>query len=106
MGLGPVYATRKLLDKTGLSISDIGLAELNEAFAPQAMACVKELGLNMDIVNVNGSGLSLGHPLGATGAVVSIKLINEMKRRKVRYGLVSLCIGGGQGMSAIFEGQC
>ncbi|MDR1560533.1 MAG: thiolase family protein [Clostridiales bacterium] len=103
MGLGPVYATRKLLDKTGLNISDIGLAELNEAFASQAMACVRELGLSMDIVNVNGSGLSLGHPLGATGAIISIKLINEMKRHGVRYGLVSLCIGGGQGMSAIFE---
>ncbi|MDR1640000.1 MAG: thiolase family protein [Clostridiales bacterium] len=103
MGLGPIYATKKLLKQTGLAISDIGLAELNEAFASQALACIKDLGLSMDIVNVNGGGLSLGHPLGATGAIISIKLVNEMRRRSVRYGLVSLCIGGGQGMSALFE---
>jgi acetyl-CoA C-acetyltransferase len=103
MGLGPIYATKKLLNQTGLKITDIGLAELNEAFASQALVCMRELGLSMDIVNVNGSGLSLGHPLGATGAIISIKLISEMKRRHVRYGLVSLCIGGGQGMSAVFE---
>ena len=103
MGLGPVDATRKLMDKTGMSLSDIGLFELNEAFAAQAIGCVRELGLDPAVVNVNGSGISLGHPIGATGAIISIKLINEMKRRSVRYGVASLCIGGGQGMSALFE---
>ncbi len=103
MGLGPVDSTRKLLKKTGLSLSDIGLVELNEAFAAQAVGCIKELGLNPDIVNVNGSGIALGHPIGATGAIISIKLINEMRRRSIRYGLATLCIGGGQGMSVLFE---
>lgn len=103
MGLGPVDATKKLLEKTGLSLKDIGLAELNEAFASQALACIKEIGIDPDITNVNGSGISLGHPLGATGAIISIRLINEMRRRKVRYGLAALCIGGGQGMAALFE---
>ena len=103
MGLGPVDSTRKLLKKTGLSLSDIGLVELNEAFAAQAVGCIKELGLNPEIVNVNGSGIALGHPIGATGAIISIKLINEMRRRSIRYGLATLCIGGGQGMSVLFE---
>ncbi len=103
MGLGPVDSTRKLLKKTGLSLSDIGLVELNEAFAAQAVGCIKELGLDPDIVNVNGSGIALGHPIGATGAIISIKLISEMRRRNIRYGLATLCIGGGQGMSVVFE---
>ncbi len=103
MGLGPVDSTRKLLKKTGLSLSDIGLVELNEAFAAQAVGCIRELGLDPDIVNVNGSGIALGHPIGATGAIISIKLISEMRRRNIRYGLATLCIGGGQGMSVIFE---
>ncbi len=103
MGLGPVDSTRKLLKKTGLSLHDIGLVELNEAFAAQAMGCIRELGLSPDIVNVNGSGIALGHPIGATGAIISIKLISEMRRRNVRYGLATLCIGGGQGMSVVFE---
>ena len=103
MGLGPVDATKKLLDKTGLSIKDIGLAELNEAFASQALACIKDIGIDPAITNVNGSGISLGHPLGATGTIISIRLINEMRKRKVRYGLAALCIGGGQGMAALFE---
>jgi len=103
MGLGPVDSTRKLLKKTGLSISDIGLVELNEAFAAQAVACIRELNLDPDIVNVNGSGIALGHPIGATGTIISIKLISEMRRRGIRYGLATLCIGGGQGMSVIFE---
>lgn len=103
MGMGPVAATTKLLKKCGLSLSEIGLFELNEAFASQALACIRELGLNPEIVNVNGSGISLGHPVGATGAIISIKLINEMKRRNVRYGISTMCIGGGMGLAALFE---
>lgn len=103
MGMGPVDATRKLLRKTGLSLTDIGLVELNEAFAAQAVACIRELGLDPDITNVNGSGIALGHPIGATGTIISIKLISEMHRRNIRYGLATLCIGGGQGMSVLFE---
>lgn len=103
MGLGPVASTRKLLEKTGLAISDIGLFELNEAFAAQAIACIRELGISPEIVNVNGSGIALGHPIGATGAVISVKLLYEMKRRNVRYGIATLCIGGGQGLSVLFE---
>lgn len=103
MGMGPVAATQKLLKKSGMKLEDFGVAELNEAFASQALACIRELGIDPAICNVNGSGISLGHPVGATGAIISIKLISEMKRRNVRYGLASLCIGGGQGMSAIFE---
>lgn len=103
MGMGPVASTKKLLKKTGMKLEDIGLAELNEAFASQALACIREIGIDPVITNVNGSGISLGHPIGATGAIISIKLISEMKRRNVRYGLASLCIGGGQGMSVIFE---
>lgn len=103
MGMGPVASTKKLLKKTGMKLEDIGLAELNEAFASQALACIREIGIDPAITNVNGSGISLGHPIGATGAIISIKLISEMKRRNVRYGLASLCIGGGQGMSVIFE---
>ncbi|MCL2867110.1 MAG: thiolase family protein [Clostridia bacterium] len=103
MGMGPVAATRKLLKKTGMSVTDIGLAELNEAFAVQALACIREIGLDPEIVNVNGSGISLGHPIGATGAIIAVKLIQEMRRKDVRFGLASLCIGGGQGMSVLFE---
>ena len=103
MGMGPVASTRKLLEKTGMSIGDFGLIELNEAFAAQALACIRELGIDESICNVNGSGISLGHPVGATGAIITIKLISEMKRRNVKYGLATLCIGGGQGMSAVIE---
>ena len=103
MGIGPVAATRKLLEKQKMELSEIGLFELNEAFATQAIACIRELGLDPEIVNVNGSGIALGHPIGATGAVISVKLLYEMKRRKVRYGIASLCIGGGQGLSVLFE---
>ena len=103
MGMGPVNSTKKLLEKTGLTVDDIGLVELNEAFAAQAIACIDELGFDYSIVNVNGSGISLGHPIGATGAIISIKLINEMRRRNVRYGLATLCIGGGQGLSVLYE---
>lgn len=106
MGMGPVASTQKLMEKVkdkGITLDQIGMVELNEAFAPQAIACIRELGLNPDIVNVNGSGISLGHPIGATGAVISVKLIHQMKRKNIRYGLATLCIGGGQGMSVLFE---
>ncbi|MCE5344245.1 MAG: thiolase family protein [Eubacteriales bacterium] len=103
MGMGPVASTQKLLKKIGMSVSDIGLWELNEAFAAQTVACIQELGLGIEKVNVNGSGISLGHPIGATGAIISIKLINEMKRRDVQYGIATLCIGGGQGLSVLYK---
>lgn len=103
MGIGPVVSTRKLLEKTGVKLEEIGLFELNEAFAAQAIACIRELGLDPERVNVNGSGIALGHPIGATGAVITVKLLYEMKRRNVRYGIASLCIGGGQGLSVLFE---
>lgn len=103
MGLGPIDATRKLFDRTGLTASDIDLFELNEAFASQAMACIRELGLDPAKVNVNGSGISLGHPIGATGALISVKLFYEMKRIGAKYGVASLCIGGGQGLSVLYE---
>lgn len=103
MGLGPVEATRKVFQKTGLRAEDFGVVELNEAFASQAMACISELDLDSACTNPNGSGIALGHPLGATGAIITVKLLYEMARRKARYGLATLCIGGGQGMSAVFE---
>lgn len=103
MGMGPVASIRKLMEKSQIKLSEIGLIELNEAFAAQALACIRELGLDPEIVNVNGSGIALGHPIGATGAVISVKLLYEMKRRNVRYGIASLCIGGGQGLSVLFE---
>ena len=103
MGTGPIPAVRKLLAGAGLSKDDIGLYELNEAFAAQAICCIRELGLNPDRVNVNGSGISIGHPIGATGAMIAIKLMNEMARRKERYGVATLCIGGGQGLAVLFE---
>lgn len=103
MGMGPVASTHKLLKKVGMKVSDIGLWELNEAFAAQTVACINELGLDMDKVNVNGSGISLGHPIGATGAIISIKLMNEMKRRNAEYGIATLCIGGGQGLSVLYQ---
>ena len=103
MGTGPIYAIQKLLNKTGLSIDDVGLFELNEAFASQTIACIRELKLNPEKVNVNGSGISIGHPIGATGAMITIKLMNEMVRRGERFGVASLCIGGGQGLAVLFE---
>ena len=103
MGVGPVPAVRKLLKKTGLTVEDIGLFELNEAFASQSLACIRELGLDVDKVNVNGSGISMGHPIGATGCIITIKLMNEMVRRNVKYGIATLCIGGGQGLAVLFE---
>ncbi|MNG20768.1 Beta-ketothiolase BktB [compost metagenome] len=103
MGIGPVPSTLKLLAKTGLQVSDLDVIEINEAFAAQAYAVTKELGLDPAKVNPNGSGISLGHPVGATGALISVKAIYELQRTQGRYALVSLCIGGGQGISAIFE---
>jgi len=103
MGVGPAYAVPKALKKAGLTIKDIGLVELNEAFASQALYVIRELGLNLDIVNVYGGAIAVGHPLGCTGAKLTTTLLYEMKRRKVRYGLVTMCIGGGMGAAGIFE---
>ena len=103
MGLGPIPAVRRVLKKTGLSLGDIGLIELNEAFASQAVACIRELKFDMEKTNVNGSGISLGHPIGCTGARLIVSLLYEMRRRKVNLGLATLCIGGGQGMAMIVE---
>ena len=103
MGLGPVEAVRKALAKAGLSLDDIGLVELNEAFAAQYLGCEKELGLSREITNVNGSGISLGHPVGATGSRLIVTLMHEMKKRNVRYGLAALCAGGGMGTAVIIE---
>lgn len=104
MGIGPVGAVRKLFEKTGVVYDDIGLIEINEAFAAQVLAVLEELGWeNMDNLNVNGSGISLGHPIGATGVRIMTTLTHEMQRRGVKYGLETMCIGGGQGMAALFE---
>ena len=103
MGIGPVPATRKALERAGLKIADIDVIEANEAFAAQACAVSRELGFDAEKVNPNGSGISLGHPVGATGAIITTKLIYEMQRTGARYGLVTMCIGGGQGIAAIFE---
>jgi len=103
MGLGPIPAVRKALKKAGVSLNDIGLVELNEAFASQAIACIRELQFDMEKTNVNGSGISLGHPIGCSGARLIVTLLHEMKRRKINLGLATLCIGGGQGMAMIVE---
>ena len=103
MGIGPVPATRKALARAGLSIGDIGLVELNEAFAAQSLACVRELGIDPEIVNVSGGAVAVGHPLGSSGARILTTLVHEMRRRGVRYGLASMCIGVGQGISMIVE---
>lgn len=103
MGLGPIPATKKALEKAGLTIDDIGLVELNEAFAAQALACIKELGLNEEIVNVNGGAIALGHPVGSSGARIIVTLVHEMKKRGVKYGLATLCIAGGLGQAIIVE---
>lgn len=103
MGIGPVPAVRKVLERTGLTVNDIDVFEVNEAFAAQALAVVRDLELPMDKVNPNGSGISLGHPIGATGAILTVKALYELERIGGRYGLVTMCIGGGQGIAAIFE---
>ena len=103
MGIGPVHAVPKALKIAGLKLEDIGLVELNEAFAAQSLAVIRELGLDPEKVNVNGGAIALGHPLGCTGAKLTATLLHEMRRRKVRYGLVTMCVGGGMGAAGIFE---
>ena len=108
MGYGPIPATRKVLERTGLAASDIDLIELNEAFAAQSLACIRELGLDMAKTNVNGGAVALGHPLGCTGARLTVTLLHEMRRRaaageRMRYGLVTMCIGVGQGCATVLE---
>jgi acetyl-CoA acyltransferase len=103
MGIGPIVAVPKALKLAGLSLKDIGLIELNEAFAAQGLAVMRELGMDPEITNVNGGAIALGHPLGCTGAKLTTQLINEMKRRDVQFGMVTMCIGGGMGAAGIFE---
>jgi 3-oxoadipyl-CoA thiolase len=103
MGIGPIYATRKVLARAGLEVNDLELVELNEAFAAQSLACIKELGLDPEIVNVNGGAIALGHPLGCSGARILTTLVHEMARREVRYGLATMCIGVGQGIATVVE---
>jgi acetyl-CoA acyltransferase len=103
MGIGPVEAVPKVLKQAGMTLNDIDLFELNEAFASQALAVIRELGLNNDIVNVNGGAIALGHPLGCTGCKLTIQLVNDMKRLNKKYGIVTACVGGGQGIAGIIE---
>jgi len=103
MGIGPVKAIPKALKQADLTLNDIDLIELNEAFASQSLAVMRELGINQDIVNVNGGAIALGHPLGCTGAKLSVQLFNEMRRRKNKYGIVTMCVGTGQGAAGIYE---
>lgn len=103
MGIGPVPATRKALSRAGLSLNDIGLFELNEAFAAQSVACMRELGLDESLVNVNGGAIALGHPLGCSGARIAATLVHEMSRRAVQRGVATLCVGVGQGLATVFE---
>jgi len=103
MGMGPIKAVPKALKQAGLDIKDIDLFELNEAFASQSLGVIRELDLNQDIINVNGGAISLGHPLGCTGAKLSVQLFNEMRRRKNKYGIVTMCVGTGQGAAGVYE---
>ena len=103
MGLGPVFAIPKALKLAGLELADIELVELNEAFAVQALAVIREADLDPEKTNVNGGAVALGHPLGSTGAKLTATLLGEMKRRKARYGMVTMCVGGGMGAAGIFE---
>jgi acetyl-CoA C-acetyltransferase len=103
MGMGPVPATRRVLDRTGIKVDEIDVFEVNEAFAAQALAVIRELGLPADRTNPNGSGISLGHPIGATGAILAVKALHELHRTSGKYALVTMCIGGGQGIAAILE---
>ena len=103
MGIGPVPATKKALERAGLALRDIGLIEINEAFAVQVLACLSELGADPSIVNPNGGAIALGHPLGCSGARISATLLHEMRRRRVRYGLATMCVGVGQGTAVIYE---
>jgi len=103
MGVGPMKAIPKVLKHAGMKLNDIDLIELNEAFATQSLAVVKELGINTEILNVNGGAIALGHPLGATGGKLTVQLLNELKRRNKKYGMVTMCIGTGQGAAGIYE---
>jgi acetyl-CoA C-acetyltransferase len=103
MGIGPVPAVRKLLARTGLSLDDFGLVELNEAFAPQVLAVLRDLPIPRERLNVNGGAIALGHPIGCTGARILVTLIHEMLKRQVRYGLATLCVSGGMGMAMALE---
>jgi acetyl-CoA acyltransferase len=103
MGVGPIFAIPKALKMAGLKIDDIGLIELNEAFAAQALTVIRKLGLDPVRVNVNGGAIALGHPLGCTGAKLTATLLSEMRHRKVHYGMVTMCVGGGMGAAGIFE---
>jgi acetyl-CoA C-acetyltransferase len=104
MGIGPVPASRKALDRACLSVADIDLIELNEAFASQSIACIHDLGLDLEKVNVNGGAIALGHPLGCSGVRISTTLLHEMRKRKSKYGLATMCVGVGQGAAIVFEG--
>jgi acetyl-CoA acyltransferase len=103
MGIGPTVAIPKVLELTGIGLEDIDLVEFNEAFAAQALAVIREVGLDLEKTNVNGGAIALGHPMGATGTKLTIGLMSEMKRRGSRYGMVTMCIGGGMGAAGIFE---
>lgn len=103
MGIGPVFASQKALQRAGLKVSDLGLVELNEAFASQSIACMRDLHLSPDVVNVNGGAIAIGHPLGASGTRISTTLLHEMKKRNVKYGLATMCIGVGQGAAIVYE---
>ena len=103
MGIGPVVAIPKALKQAGLNLQDIDMIELNEAFAVQALAVIQEAGLNPDSVNINGGAIALGHPLGCTGAKLSIQLLHQLKQHQKKYGMVTACVGGGQGIAGIFE---
>ncbi len=105
MGTGPIYATRKALERAGLEVTDIDLIELNEAFASQSIACIHDLGLDLEKVNVNGGAIALGHPLGCSGVRISTTLLHEMRKRKSKYGLATMCVGVGQGAAIVFEGM-
>jgi acetyl-CoA C-acetyltransferase len=105
MGIGPVPATQKALLRAGITVSDLDLIELNEAFASQSIACIHELGLGLEKINVNGGAIALGHPLGCSGVRISTTLIHEMQKRKSKYGLATMCVGVGQGAAIVFEGE-
>jgi acetyl-CoA C-acetyltransferase len=104
MGMGPVPASQKALLRAGLTVNDLDLVELNEAFASQSLACIRELALDPAKVNVNGGSIAIGHPLGCSGVRISTTLLHEMNRRKVKYGLAAMCVGVGQGAAVIYEG--
>jgi acetyl-CoA C-acetyltransferase len=103
MGVAPIFAVQKLLRKVGMTVNDIDVMELNEAFAAQAVAVIRELEIDPEKVNPNGGAIALGHPVGATGAILTVKLAYELKRRKAEWGIVTMCIGGGQGIATLFR---